>query len=185
MIDDKLKEKIISAAYGSAGLADKIAVWFEKRNNPEAAKMYSEYKLTARQVNVLKYDECPVNLQLEAEKKINLEEKNKQRFMFNIMSVQYIGQFAAIAAILLVAAMTFFLHKPEVKQTPETITAEQVREAERETKNALALVGKVLNKSKDILKDDVLIKKVSKPINISIKTVNYLFNKGDKDETIN
>lgn len=182
---EKLKEKIISTAYGTAGLTERLIVWLEVMKNPEALKALKEYKKTATAVHSLMPEKCPEESVRKITTKINSCRQKRKAFRMNLSGILNTRAFAfSIVSVLTIAlAVTFYWQ--EKKRTEEVYSQEQVELAEQQTKVALAIVGKILNSSKTILKDEVIYKQVSRPISASIKTVNSLFNKGSKNETVN
>lgn len=182
-MNEKLLNKIINAAYGSAGITDRLVVWLNVKKNSEAEKIFNEYKKTASAVKTLKQAQCPEAIVNKALAEAELSKKRKHSI--NLSRVFFTKGFAFGSIVALVIAVTTALYLNKKENTEEVYTEEQIELAEKQTKEALALVGKVLNNSKTILKNEVLYKQVSKPINVSIRTVNYLFKKGDKNESIN
>jgi hypothetical protein len=181
-MNEKLLDKIITAAYGRAGLPDRIAVWVERKRNPEAERIFREYRKTAEALKKMPKPECPDSI-LE---KALIIPASHGRIKKRISTTALYYRRLAFGALTIVAVITvlLFYNKKEPVREPEYSRTE-VEQAEQQAKAALAIVGQVLNNSNSILKNEIIYKQVSKPINNGIKTVNYIFRKGEKNESIN
>lgn len=182
-MNEKKYHKIIDAAYGSAGLIDRLMVWYYTKKSTEANELFQKYKRTACGVKSLKQDECPDDILNSA--LLEASRLGKRKHKFNFADIFLSKGFAFGSVVMIVSAITLSVYYQRNKSADEVYSREQIELAEKQTREALAIVGKVLNNSKTILKDEVLYKQVSKPINVSIRTVNYLFKKGEKYESIN
>ena len=62
---------------------------------------------------------------------------------------------------------------------------EEIALANKQTKQALAIIGKVFNQTEKAIKKDILAKRVGQPINRGLNIVNDLFNEENKNEKLN
>lgn len=185
-LENKFNEEtidlIINAAYGNISMFQKIKVRFLIRENSELKKLYDEYKSTADSVHSLNEEELPeyVLRRIENETKVNITE-NENGFLSDLSSIlfakpQIIFVTTAIVVGLVISSILF--KEPEVEST-SPYTAAEIELANKQAKEALALVGKILNSTQAALTEEIIPQKVVKPINESFEYVNELFNKGD------
>jgi len=184
-MNEKLNERIISAAYGDAGIVERLKIYWIARHNEEAKSTLAEYRKIADRVHSIRGEEYPEASAIKTIQRIKREEANEKTF-----SIGWTSQLSkrpgvyAFGAILVVMAIAFALLR-EPKPNYEGYTEAQVKTADRQAKEALAIVGRVINRSRNTLKNDVLIKQIGLPIHESVQTVNQLFKEGNKHENIN
>jgi orotate phosphoribosyltransferase-like protein len=182
-MNERLLQKIIAAAYGSAGPIDRMIVWYHTKKSRLAEETFNSYKNTALGIKTIKEEQCPAGLVNVA--LADVQNSKKRKHNINLAGIFLSKGFAFSSAVVIIIAISVSVYYNKKSNAEEAYTEEQIELAEKQTKEALAIVGKVLNNSKTILKNEVLYKQVSKPINVSIRTVNYLFKKGEKYESIN
>ncbi len=185
-LENKLNEEtidlIINAAYGNASMFQKIKVWFLIKENGELKKLYDEYKSTADSVHSLNEEELPeyVMRRIENETKVNLAE-NENGFFSDISSILFAKPqiIFATTAIVVGLVVSSILFKESAVESTAPYTAAEVELANKQAKEALALVGKILNSTQAALTEEIIPNRVVKPINEGFEYVNELFNKGD------
>jgi|GEM_PF-3197757 len=223
---DKLKENIISLAYGRASLAAKLNACMAIYKNAEAKELYNEHKKIALAIKKLGNEECPAEVIKNAAEAIKIrKEINKALPLTN--RIFFTRTLYSATAVALIAVSVIFLYdgnksgrkeyhqqqaageaalqtqaktaqqsqltktiEPKRTEPAEQMPAEPARQqqheeqtdrkqqgelVEQQTERALAIVGRVLNHSKEQLTDEVLYKQVSKPLRAGIETMNLLF----------
>jgi hypothetical protein len=161
-MDERLINRIISAAYDDSGLLEKFRIKKILRNNPEAKRLYNYYCEVAERVHKLDKIKCPDEVLEKAEDKISLTGYDRKHIL----------QPAAAFAVILIAAITALftlLNRPEPKYT----TAE-IRTAEIQAKESLAYIGQLLNKTTSAVSNEILPEKVSKPVKKGFNIINNL-----------
>jgi hypothetical protein len=176
-MDDDIKLKIISAAYGNCSIKDKISVRHLIRSDKEYKKLFDEYRKTARSVHRLHPDICPADIADDAFTRINKGRSDGSTLLFLFSRPVLVS---AISVIMLAAVIiTFRATRVEKKQE---YTRQEVVEAEKQVKESLAIVSRALNKTSKKIGEDILPNKVGKPIRQGIDIINQLFPKGDKND---
>lgn len=178
--DQETIDLIIDAAYGSANFLKKIKVRFLIKENNELKVLYEEYKSTAKSVHSLDEEEIPEHVlnRVELETGINLTE-NENTFLGDLSSILFAKPqliFITTAVLIAVLISSIFLNEPKVQQN---YSKAEIELANRQAREALALVGKVLNSTQATLTEEIIPNRVVKPINEGFEYVNELFKKGD------
>lgn len=179
-LNEAMHNKIISVAYGDAGLMDRIKIMRAAAENEEVRNLLDEYKKTALEVKILELEEFPQELLKAVESKTVSLKKNTNAFFYDLYSVILSRPgYSAVVTIVLVAAMviSLIINKP-VKYN---YSAAEINVADKQAKYAFEIVGKIFNETNITLQKEVLGKAVAKPLNESIGVVNKLI-KGDKNE---
>ena len=161
-MDEKILNKIISAAYGDCSFIDKIKIIILTRQNPEAAKIYNDYREVAGRVHSLPVVECPEKILEKTEARIHLTGANRH----------FLKPVAAFAVIIIAAVVAMFSMLD--KERPQTYTAAEVRTAEIQAKESLLMVSRILNKTTSTLEKEILPDKVSKPVKKGLTIINNL-----------
>ena len=173
-IDDKYLDKIISAAYGNAGIFDRIKIYFDARKNQEIRKLFDEYKETADAVKSFSKAECPVEILETGKNKIRKNITVQKPAAALSIFKHPAAAFATAAIIMGITALLLF-NKPKEEKT---YSKADVVQAEQQVKQSLALVGKIFKKTQFKLTEDVFGRQVSPPIRKSFEIVNDLFKGG-------
>jgi len=184
-IDEKLLEKIVSVAYGNAGFIDKIGVRRLSKKYPEVKKTLEDYKKTAAELKSLEFNSCPDEIIKNVENFFNIDKKNKRSLLTDLGYI-FITKpiYSAVAVTILVIAILFSSTMERNFENSE-FSKKEVKDAEEQVEKALALIGKVFVSARNTLEKDILTKQVSKPLNESVKSVNELFAKENKNEKSN
>lgn len=185
-LENKFNEEtidlVINSAYGSSSLFQKIKAWFLIRENDELKELYNEYKSTAQSVHSLNEEKLPGYIlhKVETETETNLSSNNNS-FIADLTSILFEKPqlvFVTTAIIVgLIFSSIFFNQSKTINTSP--YTAEEVQLANKQAKEALAFVGKILNTTQATLTEEIIPNKVVKPINESFEYVNELLKKGD------
>lgn len=172
-IDDKYLNKIIRVAYGEGNIFEKFSVYFHSKKNAGIKKLFEEYRETASALEDMKKDKCPDELVKKAEKNIF----GKIRFGLKIPDILFskpiLSTAAAVALVVLFSVIVLENRQPE-PQYSET----QVKFAEVQVKESLAIIDRVFQNTRRTIEDDVLKKKVTPPIREGVNVVNNLFKGG-------
>lgn len=180
--DDKLLDKIIAVAYGDAGFFEKRKIKRLAKINPEVDALLKEYSDTADAVKTLEHDECPEIVIQNAAGATGENDINRKSFLADLFSLAYSRPVVSLAAtvILLIAVFTtVFVDRPVNKPN---YTAEEIRVADQQAREALAIVGRIFESTNLALKNEILKEKVSQPVHEGMQTVNQLFDKENKNE---
>ncbi len=179
-LNEAMHNKIISVAYGDAGLLDRRKIMQAAAENEEVRNLLDEYKKTAREVKKIDLEEFPQELLKTIESKTISLKKNTNTFFYDLYSVILSRPgYSAAVTIVLVAAMviSLIINKP----VQYNYSAAEINVADKQAKYAFEIVGKIFNETNITLQKEVLGKAVAKPLNESIGVVNKLI-KGDKNE---
>jgi hypothetical protein len=180
-MNDKLLEKIISVAYGESNLIKKIKIRRLANKNPEVKELLENYKRTASEVHKLKEEECPEELLTGIKNKTFNVVKRSNTITADFFSIIYRRPLvsAATTIIILVIMLLGIFHNETVQYQ---YTSAEIALADKQAKQALAIVGKVFNQTNITLKEEVLNSRVAKPIQESMEIVNGLFTSTNKSK---
>lgn len=172
-INEKYLERIISAAYGSSNLTDKIKIYIDCLFNSEVKAVYNEYQKTAAAVKSLQKIECPDEVLLKAHKSIeHLKSTITKRRLIESL---FIGKpsFISLAALAAVIGIIGFLifKSPASEQT---YSQQEIETAEEQLRDSFERIGLVFKKTRSVIEEEVLPKQVGQPILKSINKLNDL-----------
>jgi hypothetical protein len=178
-INESLLNKIISVAYRDADLFDKLQVESLSKKHSEVKDLLNEYKKTADDVEKIKEEKCPDELLvLIKDKTIDVKE-NSKTFISDFFSVIFRSPVVSTAlVIIVVGAVLFGVFLKDQQEYKYSI--KEIELADKQTKQALAIVGKIFNETNTTLKEEVFKSRVTKPIRESMDVVNELFAPADK-----
>jgi hypothetical protein len=159
-IDEEILDKIIAAAYEDASLTDRIRIYFLAKKNPEINKLLYEYRETAGNVKKIPLEECPDSVTK------SLEIKTGEVKSF-ISKPAY-----AFAITLLVISTLVFVLLNQNKEKEQVYSKAEVEHAEQQVKTSLAILNKVFKKTEDLIREDILPKRVGKPVHKSLSIIN-------------
>ena len=181
---EELLNKIISVAYGDAGLVDKIYIKRLARKNEEVRLLLEEYQETAREIHSIKEDECPPEIIQNVEAYVNYNKRKS--FVKDIYEV-YLRRpvmSTAAATLLVVLVLTSIVFDFNGNRY-NGYSKEQVELARNQVKKSLAIVGEVFNSTRTKIRQDVLGERVNKPIKDGIKMFDKFITEGEKNENTN
>jgi len=184
-IDDKTLEKIISVAYGSAGIKDRISIYLLTKKSSEAKSILNDYRDTASQVHKLETEEMPEKILRKVQTEIKAGIKKERSFLSDFLSLfLFKPRFSFTAVVIIVAAIVMSIFVRDNRMNSK-YSQQEIERASRQTKQALALVSNIFNTTKTTITDDIIPNRVAKPINESFNYVNEIFQKGENNETLN
>ena len=167
-IDEKLLDKIITVAYGDAGLYDRLNIWMNARRNLEIKKLLDEYKLTASSVHSLDEKKLPEANLKSVYQEIGQREKTKpavpfiHSFIHSFNFSKPLVSSAAIGVIIITIVSVLLFYKPQPEQK---YTKAEIELAQQQLGESLAIVNKVFQNTEKTLDAEVISKHVSKPLN--------------------
>jgi len=162
-IDEKLLDKIITVAYGDAGLYDRIVVWMNAGRDPAIEKMLAEYKLTAKSIHQLIESDLPESRLSSVRQRTAGKSQNDfiGSIIYSFASKPLLSASAiGIIIITIVSVLLFYNPPPEQKYTKVEIEL-----AQQQLGESLAIVNKVFQNAERKLDIEIISKHVSKPLN--------------------
>ncbi|MBN1301917.1 MAG: hypothetical protein JW995_11940 [Melioribacteraceae bacterium] len=180
-LPEYLLNSIVRTAYNDAGFFEKIRVERLAAKDPLIGNILKDYKETARSVHSIKIEECPQELlEIIPERRLN-SRIGKPSFTVDLYTTLLSKPVSTIAVTVLLTITVLSVVLLNRYEQFNNYDKAEVELASRQTKYALAIIGKVFNTTTKSLTDEILNEKVSKPINEGIKTVNKIFiDEGDK-----
>ncbi len=162
-ISEEILDKIIAVAYKDASLKDRISIYFVAKKNPEVNRLLKEYKETAGNVKKVPLEECPDFVIKSLEIKTG---KEKKSFVIK-------PAYAFAITILVISTLVFVLLNHNKEKEP-VYTKAEVAQAEMQVKTSLAILNKVFKKTENLIEDDILPKRVGKPVQKSFSIINQV-----------
>lgn len=179
-MNEDLKNKIISTAYGDAGLIDKIHVYLLRTKYENVDELYLEYHSTAKAVKKIGKEEIDEIVIERAKSKIKMKDESNSGFLEDVYGIIFNRPIVTVATtVILVAAITFsVLNQKDF--TPQ-YSQQEIELADKQTRDALAIVTKIFKSAENKIKEDFNTR-VKKPINKGLKIVDDLFMEENKNE---
>ena len=184
-IKEELHNKIVTVAYGDAGLVDIIKIYFLTLIYPNVKALLNEYKLTYKSVRSIEKEFMPEILLEKVKSKTNTKKIKNDSFFFDFYTFIYARPLVSAAAVtLLVVGLiaSALIKKPDYSIT---YSKEEIALANKQTRQAFAIVSGVLTKTENTLKNEILAKRVGHPIQKGLNIVNELFNEENNNEKLN
>lgn len=178
-LSEKMINRIISVAYGDAGLLDKLLIWHAAKKDNKIKKLLDSYRTTANEVHKIEEDVFPQEI-IKALKEKNINSyKTINNFATDFLSIVFAKPLVSAAAtfILIGVIAIALMQNRTVKYK---YTQSEIETAHQKAKQAFAIIGKIFNETKNTLHNDIVGEKIGKPINESYEIINDLFNKGGK-----
>ena len=175
-ISDEMHDRIISVAYGNASFLEKRRIEKLASKNKIIRELLDEYKTTADVVHSIppiKYD---------GKLKIKTIPDSEKSILDDIYQILIENQLVTAAATFLIVFTISFSIFNNSKVTYDGYTFSEVKRANLESKQAFQIVNQIFRKTKDKLKNDILIKEIGKPIKDGINTVDKLFKQENRNE---
>ena len=161
IISEELLDKIISAAYKDATLIDRIKIYFLTKKYPEVKKIYNEYFKTAMNVKNIPLYKFPESSLREVE--LKTIRVNKSFYLK--------PSYAFAFSFLLIAGLVAVLFYQDKKEEP-VYSKSEIELAEKQVKESLAIVNRIFKKTENLIQEEVLPKRVGKPIHKSLSIIN-------------
>ena len=172
-IDEKLYDKIIAVAYNDSSLVDKIIIYIKARRNPEVQTLLNEFKETASAVRNIQSKELPEVVVNTVKSRI--VKNSKEDFIGNIIYSKIVSRpllSSGLAAIIvIVLAAILFFNQPQ--RTPQ-YTKAQIKIAEKQLAESLAIVNKVFNKAEQQFDKEVIPNIINKNTDKGFNLINDL-----------
>lgn len=173
--NEKLLNKIIAVAYNDAGIFDRYIVYRAAKRDKNIQNILKEFRVTAKEVHQITEEECPKEIiELIEQKSISLQTKSNSFTTDFITIVLNRPLISAAASVIVLGAVLIGLFSTRPIQP--SYSKNEVETADRQARQAFAIVGKIFNQTEMTLKKEVLNDRVSKPINEGLEIVNNLFN---------
>jgi hypothetical protein len=160
-IDEKILDRIIAVAYKDAPLIDRIRIFLLAKKNPEIKKLLKEYRRTANNIKKVPLEECPDSII----KSLDIKTRKENRYL--ILKPAYVF---VITVLVISTLMVVLLNQNKEKE--HTYTKAEIELAEQQVKTSLAIVNRVFKKTEDLIQEDILPKRVGKPIYKSLSIIN-------------
>ncbi|MBU0561716.1 MAG: hypothetical protein KKD86_18000 [Bacteroidetes bacterium] len=173
LFEEKLIDEIISVAYGDASIFTKIKIRMLAKKNLEVKNLLDEYSETSGAVKKISIDKYPDELLINLKSTSVNKTKSFLNDLYAVFFSKPILSAAAIGIVLAAIISSVYLRNTN---SYDAYTLAEVENAEMQTRQALAIIGNVFNKTQKSLSQEILADKVSRPINDGINTVNKLFN---------
>ncbi|RPI73063.1 MAG: hypothetical protein EHM47_06855 [Ignavibacteriales bacterium] len=165
-MNEELLNKIIAAAYKDAGLIDRIKIYFLAKKEPEVKKIFDEYRATASTIKNFPLERIPdsiVNsLKFETDRKKPL-----------VLKPAYIFAVSIVAVTITIAVILF-----QIKKDEPVYSQAEIEFAEEQVKTSLAIVNKIFKKTENLIQEEILPKRVGKPIHKSLTIINNVLTGG-------
>ncbi|MEW6194145.1 MAG: hypothetical protein AB1521_03195 [Bacteroidota bacterium] len=174
-LDEEMIDKIISVAYNDANIFDRIFVRRAAKRNDNVKKLLQTYRNTAIKVHNLREEDCPEEIIDSLKQKSIPLRITKNAFGTDLAAIVF-GRplVSAIASIVVIAAIIVALFS--TREIRPVYSRQEIEYADKQTRQALAIVGKIFNQTGTTLKREVLNDRVSKPIKDGLEIVNNIFN---------
>lgn len=178
-MNDKLIEKIISAAYGDARFFDRIYISLLSKKDKEVMDLLNEYRKTAGEVHSLREEEYPEESVNKILKEAGIAGKEKHSFASDIFGVFVRRPIAASASAfllvgLLVTTMFITSREPEAK-----FSHDEIAKAGEDTRIVFKAIDELINGAGDLIIDNILKEKVAVPINENLLKVSNIIKEGE------
>ena len=157
-MNEKIKDKIIRAAYKDASIREKVEVFFLRKKDAEARKIFNGFRKTAESVHSLSRNKMPDKVKNKLDK-IVVEKIKSDRIERKITS----PVFAVMLSVLLIAVFTFTFLKKNTNYYNGYDQA-TVETASEQTLASLKMVAQIFSQTKRLVVNEVLTKKVANPI---------------------
>lgn len=184
-MDEKLINRIISAAYNDAPFWERLHIMWKAKKDPGVKKLYLEYKAAAAMAHNFTEEPCPESVIRRVEKLTTGREDNSRSFLLDLYGVLFSKPAWPAAVIVVIISVISFSVYHRQNEQPRPYTKKEIALANEQASAALKMVGNILNETKSTVINEILPEKVSKPINKSFTVVRNLIDKENTNEKIN
>jgi hypothetical protein len=168
-IPRELEERIIAVAYGDCSIIDRIRIRWLSFRDQRIKNLLKEYRSTAHAVHSIREHELPQRVHSLMER-IDLVKNAEKRISFSFFNVHpgyaMMVTVIGILCLALIAYVTLFQEEPSPKYTTAEIDL-----AQKQVRESLEIVAKVLRKTEIDLDGEILTTKVSVPLNKGLTIV--------------
>lgn len=174
-LNEEMLNKIISVAYGDATLRDKFIVMRAAKQNPNIRETLNSYKQNAKDVDALREEEYPDDLLKNVFRKNIPVFKKTSSFLFDLYSTVFSRPIiSAITTIVLITTIVTTLIVNRPTQISYHYSQAEINNADQQARKAFAIVGKFFKQTQITLENEIMGKRVAKPINDGIGIVNNI-----------
>ena len=167
IMNKDLEEKIIAVAYGDSSIIDKIKIWFLSLKNQQVKILLNNYKATANAVHQIDEHKLSDKVLQSVENKIEFEKGDEISFFTFHPKLVIAGSLITIICIATISYFTFF--KQDYSNTK--YSKAEIELAQKQARESLEIVAKVFRRTEANLDQDILTKKISKPLNEGLSIV--------------
>lgn len=172
-MNEKLLNKIIAVAYKDANIFDLLHIKYLSKKDKKVAELLEQYSSTADSIHKMP-KETVDNKIIENVFDIT-KSRNSETFFSKLYGFAISKPLISFATSLLVVAI--IVRAAFISPAQPQYSKVELRQAEREVKSSLALIGKVFNGASNTLTEEILPERVGKPIKQGVSIVNNLFTK--------
>jgi len=164
-ISEKYFDKIISVAYGDAGMIDKFKIYFDANKNPDIKKILNEYRATAREVHLISPEEF--------NERVTVNSPKISDWLLNYLNLFFRRPILSTAmALMIMMGITGYFIVNRNNNSTDGYSRAELTLAEKQAKESFAIVSSIMNKTEDKLKNEVFNEKINKPLNKTLTIVN-------------
>lgn len=163
-ISEDYLDKIISVAYGDAGVIDRLKIYFDSFKNKKVKELLNEFKATANEVHSIK-EEAYAGILPEVK-------SNPISTMVSSLGIFLKRPALSSAFVLIVIGSIagYLLIKNNAKYNG--YTKSEITLAEMQAKESFAIVAEIFSRTSNKMKEDILNKKLNDPIKRSFNIFN-------------
>ena len=172
-IDEKLYDRIIAVAYDDASLIDKFIVYMKAKKNPDIQKILNEFKATANAIQNIKDNDLPESVIDSVKQRISRKEKKEffGGFVYSKIISRPLLSSGVVAIIIIAIAAVLIIN--QTQRQPQ-YTEVQMKTAETQLAESLAIVNKVFKKAERKFDRDVIPNIVNKNTDKGFNLINDL-----------
>ena len=177
-ITEMLYNKIVSVAYGEGSILDKVRIRYLAAKDNEIKKIFLASQNIAKAVRNLDEEQFPEEILKKVEGKTILLKSTGSFFLNDFISILLAKPLVStVTAILVVTTITLSLLMNKPSDT--VFSRDEIVNADKQARYALAIVNKIFTQTNSTLKEEVLTNRVSKPFNDGYNFINNLI-EGEK-----
>ncbi len=182
-INDNLLNRIITVAYGDAGLIEKIKIHLLAIKHTRIKNILNEYKQTAKAVEQIEIDKCPDEIIEKVKNNTGVIKDNAFVALLTfVRRILWINQLlrkpvftAAIILMIISSVVSLFLLN---QKNQAQISNKHVALAEKQVKQSIVFVNRIFERTAGRVENDIIKQQVARPVQEGISTINNLFKGG-------
>jgi hypothetical protein len=167
IINKELEEKIIAAAYGDSSVIDNIKIWILSLGNSQVKNLLEGYKATAKAVHDIDEQKLSENVLKSVSNKIRFDKEEVSSFSLFHPKIAMVGSLIVVVCIAIISYFTFF----NQNSTTTKYSKAEIEIAQKQARESLEIVAKVFRRTEADLDQNILTKKISKPLNEGLTIV--------------
>ncbi len=174
-LNKKIEDEIISAAYGDVNFISKLKVYYVILFNKNARKVFNDYKKTKKALTDIKKKENSINIKLPSY--ITYKKPSFWTDIYCLFTAKpFLPVMYASIIILAIFLSIFFKERVISPKFTQNYTENEIKEADKQAKYALALISSLLNETNTTIKTEILKKQVAEPLNEGLNIINNMIN---------